>query len=342
VLELAQPNSSHIAPDVLAGVLAGVASEACSEPVEVVHRDQHSNDFAEVRFRDGRALIVKRGRFEWAGPRFETSRIASRLIRERTGVAVPVPLAVPPGVGERPIEIYWRVDLPTLQELWPRLDGPGRTEVLRSWGRLTAQLHSVRLQGFGPLSDPAVGTTSLESYLGRELKERLLPAVAWEWPVARPAVERLAELVAEVAGRAGSRSRLCHNDLHMGNVLCQLAVDGPHCVGLIDLETAIAAPPEADLAAIEVHHGPHFSQPIEGDWQRAVRDGYGEDVDPWVVNFYRALHLVNMGFYSAMIGHDWHADRVAETAIHEVDRLEATVRAGRLDDVAAPLLPLPG
>ncbi|MEX2583486.1 MAG: aminoglycoside phosphotransferase family protein [Gemmatimonadota bacterium] len=321
--DLAQPNATQMPHELLEAVLAAIPSESGLETAEVMYRDQHSNDFAEVRLCCGRALIVKRGRHDWAGSRFETSRIASRLIREATAVAVPAPLPVPAAIDERPVEAYWRLEQPTLQEVWSQLDADQRGAALRSWGELIATLHSVRMEGFGPLADEATPTTGLATFLRAELEGRLLPAVTGEWPAALPSLHRLIRAVDEVAGRAGERSRLVHNDMHMGNVLCEVSDDDDvRCVGLIDLETALAGPPEADVAIMEVQHGDLFGQPVEAPWIEGVKAGYTEALDPVVVNFYRAFHLINMGFYSALIGHDWHAQQVAAAAARETAELE--------------------
>lgn len=319
--ELAQPNASRMPRELLDNVVHHVTPDRPGRTERIVHRDQHSNDFAEIRLEDGRSLIVKRARYDWAEPRFRTSRIASRLLVENTAVEAPAPLEVPADLAEKPVEAYWRIDHPTLDELWERLDRTERLDVLRSWGELTARVHAVKLSGFGMLSDPGTNQRTIGEYLTQELHDRLLPAVWGEWPDAIPLVERLLEAVPEVEARVGGSSRLVHNDLHMGNVLCTTR-DGPvRCVGLIDLETALAAPPEADLAVVEVHHGPHLSQPIRGNWSAHFRAGYGQRVDGWVVNFYRAFHLLNMGFYSALVGHDWHAAEVGSAASSEIDRL---------------------
>jgi aminoglycoside phosphotransferase (APT) family kinase protein len=315
---LAQPNASRMPIDLLVSVLGTVEPGSESQVAEVVYRDQHSNDFAEVRLGDGRALIVKRARYDWAAPRFETSRIASRVIRERTGVSVPAPLALGGDLDTMPLEAYWRIELPTLQEVWPRLTGVQKRQALRSWGRLTSRLHHIEMLGAGPLSDAATPGRSLGHFLRADLGGRLVPAVTAEWPEARWIAEHLLGWVDEVDRRVGDRSRLIHNDLHMGNVLCRIDGDTVRCVGLIDLETAVAGPPEADLACMEVHHGPLFTQAIDGEWREQIRSGYSGALDEWLVNYYRALHLLNMGFYSAMIGHRWHAERVAEAASAEV------------------------
>jgi aminoglycoside phosphotransferase (APT) family kinase protein len=320
VTRTAQPNAQRLSRDLLRSLVGSVA-EGTWPPREIVHRDQHSNDFAEVRLTNGRSLVVKRARFEWAGSRFATSRIAAGLIRAGTDVAAPAPLPLPRDLDEQPIEVYWRIDLPTLQELWPALGRAGRREALRSWGELTARIHAVRLDGFGPLSDPSTPERSLSRYLREELEDRLLPAVSWEWSNAEPIVEGLIAEIPEIEQRVGGASRLVHNDLHMGNILCQDDEELPRCTGVVDLEAAIAAPPEADIAIMQVHHGPLFAQRLNGKWFTRVREGYSEPLDPFAIDFFRTYHLINMGFYSAIVGHKGHASRVARMAAGELEKL---------------------
>jgi aminoglycoside phosphotransferase (APT) family kinase protein len=338
--ETAQPNASQMPSSLLEAVLQSISTEPGAPPADIIHRDQHSNDFAEMRFRNGRSLIVKRGRYEWAESRFQTSRIASGLIRERTEVAVPAPLPVPADLDEKPLEAYWRIDRPTLQEIWGSLTARQRRGALISWGKMISRLHEVRLEGFGPLSDPATANRSLGGYLRQELEDRLLPAVTGEWPAGLPALQRLVRLVDEIGGVAGDRSRLVHNDMHMGNVLCEHRDGEVRCVGMIDLETAVAAPPEADLAIMQIHHGALFDQPIEGEWFADVMQGYSGALNERSVAFFRAYHLINLGFYSALIGHDWHADQVAADVMRETAALERRRfrAAGRETDARPPLV----
>ncbi len=316
--QVAQPNASSLPDQLLAELIDEIPDAGPAEAV--ARRDQHSNDFAEVRLRDGRSLIVKRARFDWAAPRFHASRIASELIAQATDIRVPRPLPVRERARNRPIEAYWRIAQPVLGEVWASLDEQQRSSALRSLGRLVARLHRIERVGFGPLAQEAVGGT-LGEHLRGELRDRLLPGVWAEWPAAVPSLELLIRHIDEVEQRAGGRARLVHNDLHLGNVLCEVGPDRVRATGLIDLETAIAAPAEADLAGLELHHGDLFDHPLPTGWLEEVYQGYGTELDRWVVRFYRALHMVNMGFYSALIGHAEHAGRVAERLAEEVAAL---------------------
>jgi aminoglycoside phosphotransferase (APT) family kinase protein len=287
-------------------VARGSGARLCS-----VSFSRHSNDLAEMRFDDGRTLVVKRGRFDWAAARFENSRAASSLVREHARLAAPEPVDVPRACDEQPLQAYWRIDLPTLSELWPELGEAERTTALESWGAMLRRLHQIRLPAWGSVrAGDAHG--SLADHLAGDVLERLLPAVYGEWPEAAWHVERLAAVVPGLTAAVGDRSPvLVHGDIHMGNILCHPDPAGPICVGLLDLETAQGGVVESDLAIAEVLHGPLFEQHLEHrGWREVVEAGYGDGTDPHLTAFFRAYHLANLGFFSALVGDREHAEDV--------------------------------
>lgn len=313
---------------VIAPVISAVAAEAPGRwPVSISTFSQDSNDRAEVRFDDGRTLVVKRARHEWARARFAASRHASRLLRQ-AGIPAPRPLALAAAEDGLPVEVYWKIELPTLAESWSA-GRAARRRLLREWGRLARRIHRVTLPGHGPLQRPHPG--GLGGYLRHDLAGRLLPAVAGTWPDALPLVEALAEAADRVARRlAGTPATLVHNDLHAGNVLC--SADGERCMGVLDLEAAFAGPAEAELAHVQVLHGPLFGKPLPAGWEDEVLRGYGRALDPVGLAFFRAYHLVNLGFHAALCGHAAHAADVLAAA-------EAAAGGLRHEAARAPAAP---
>lgn len=282
---------------------------------------QHSNDVAEIRFDHGRTLMVKRGRYDWVAGRFANARAASDVLREEAGLEAPEPLDIPPEIDERPLEVYWRIDVPTLAQLWPSLDESERAHALRTWGAMLRRVHAIRLSGWGPLSG-GQRHPSLRRYLEADVHHRLMPAVYGEWPEAGGAVEALARAIPRVVGRAAGRwPVLVHGDVHMGNILCDPEGDAPSCVGLLDLEAATTGLPESDVAIAEVLHGPFFNQALPAGWDRPVLEGYGQPLNPYVLRFFRAFHLANLGFFSALVGDAEHAVEVGRALTAEVERL---------------------
>lgn len=299
-----------------------------ARPREVVHRDKHSNDVAEVRFGGGRTLMVKRARHypETAAQRFETARCAARILRERARVVAPEHLPLPPDEDGVPVEAYWRIPLPVLAELWPEIPAHRRAGVLRSWGELVGRMHAA------PAAEAGVRRVTADR-LREDLEGRLLPAIAWPWPAALPTAERLAAAIPKLAARMDARPPvLVHGDLHMGNVLCSRDDGEARCMGVVDLEEAFVAPAEAEWATMEVLHGPLFGQPLPEGWLAEARTGYARELDPVLLPFFRAVRLLNMGFHAAVTGLTDHAEDVARAAEREADSLRRLLRK----------VPLPG
>jgi aminoglycoside phosphotransferase (APT) family kinase protein len=300
---------------------------ACTE----VRRCAGHNDVRELRVPGGRSLIVKRARHAWAAPCFRAARLAARLLRRRTGIVAPDHVPAPEVIAGRAIEAYWRLPLPTLRELWPRIPDRMRERTLRSWGELLRRVHSVKLQGHGPLEQDARTAPSLAVFLAGDIGERLAPAAAAAWPRGAALARTLAASVPDLARRVGDRPPvLVHNDLHMGNVLCAEQGRGIRCVGVLDLEWAIAGPPESDLARVQVLHGALFGQPLDGPWFEVVLAGYRDPLDAFALTFYRAYHLLNLGYHAALAGHDGHAAAVRRAVARELAGLRSLDGANAL------------
>ncbi|HEU4558331.1 MAG TPA: aminoglycoside phosphotransferase family protein [Longimicrobium sp.] len=311
-------------------VLAAAAAAAPgNRPVWVETFSQDSNDRAEARFADGRTLVVKRARHAWARERFAASRAATRLLRE-AGIPAPEPLPVPKPADALPVEAYWKIELPTLADVWA---GAGRVErgrLLRGWGALLRRIHAIRLPAHGALLAPH--RDGLADYLRSDLCDRLLPAMVHTWPQATAVVETLADAAEGVAARlVGTPVVLVHNDLHSANVLCD--AHARDCVGALDLEAAFAGPAEADIAHVEVLHGPLFGKPLPDGWSDKLHRGYGQRLDPQAIGFFRAFHLLNLGYHAAFCGHAAHAADVlaaAETEMRAFRRSRRTLRSIRI------------
>ena len=278
---------------------------------KVVYRDMHSNDVAEVHFSDERVLHVKRVRGPDAAERCATSRRASELLRERAGLVAPAHLEMEPPMDE-PVVAYWRLwerTLDAVMALWP----PERPELdtLRSLGGLIRRIQAVEFTGHGPLS---ASEATLADFLEEDVGERLRPAVYGEWPDGARPLDGLLEVVHRWVRDQPCPSVLVHNDLHVDNVLCRGHGREHRCVGVLDLEDALAGAPEADLAKIEVLHGPLFGRPWPAEWLDALLHGYDREPHAFRRGLMRVYHLLNLGFYAAHIGLAERASSVAEAA----------------------------
>ena len=329
MLPSATPRAPGLSKDhALAAALAAVhARWPDARPVGVRRCEQHTNPRLEVRYEDGRTLVVKRGEAEWVRQRFAASHAACGLLRRRTGVVAPEPIPLPDAGRHPPLEVYWKVELVTLAESWPCLDAKGRARALRDWGRLLRRVHRVRPRGNGALPHAERAPGSLQAHLAADLGERLLPAVRQTWPGGVDVVEALIDAVPAVASRAGAPV-LLHGDPHQGNVLCRMEGTRIRCSGVIDLEAAWSGPPEADVAVAELIHGPLFD-PLPDGWAAEFRRGYGGVLDAAALAFYRAVHLANLGYHAALTGLHGHAAdllQAARTAVEGLRRLLRRVR----------------
>lgn len=314
-----EPRTDRDLEELVPEILDRVAEPEATVGHEVRRRDRHSNQVLEVHLRDGRILVIKAGIGPGAMARFRTSAHAARLARDRAGLAAPRHLAVR-DLGERPVLVYWWLPGPTLEELLAGAGDAERRRLLVDWGELVARLHGIALPAYGPLPPPQVKTT-LGEFLERDLGERLAGAVAHHLPEGSPTLDRLLDAVRETEARCRGPATLVHCDLFDRNVLCRDDGGEARCVGLLDFEDAFAGPAEADLAKAEVLHGPLFGQPWDPSWLEPFLEGYGRSPEGFLVGYFRAWHLLNMGFHAALSGWQDHALQVARVAAAEVGSL---------------------
>lgn len=317
-----QPEARPLTPELLASVLASIPGTPRSLPRGAVRQhDNYSNDIAEVQLPDGRVLMVKRGRHEWAAAGFETTRVASRLLR-MAGILAPAPLPLPDRLTDLQVAAYWRIDLPTLAEVWPDLSTAQREQAIRSWGALARGVHRVELPAFGGLTASGERHDGIWEFVKSDLRLRLRPAAEACWPAGAVLMDRMLDALRRVPRLEDRLPCLVHGDLHMDNVLCELRDGKVRCVGLLDLDNCTGGAAESDLARAEVLHGPLFGRHIEERWTGWLYQGYGAGLDPRALGFFRAYHLANLGFYSALVGHDVHAADVLVALAAEVEGLE--------------------
>jgi len=297
------PEPRLLTPSLASVLTAAQPGLLTGAPHRVYHATGYCNEVLQVWLCGGDTLVVKRARHDWGAPRLRASRLAAGLLRRRTGVLAPCHLDVEEDSHGRPIEAYWRIPLPTLREVWPDLPDRARPQALRSWGALMRRVHKVKLAGTGSLESTACGPHALADFLRAELRDRLVPALARIWPAALELASRLTGHVEDVdAHCAGRPVVLLHNDFHMGNVLCERRPRSIRCVGVIDLETAWAGPPEADVAQVQVLHGGAFGTPLPDGWSAHFLEGYAAPLHPTVLSFCRALHRLNLGYFAATAG----------------------------------------
>jgi aminoglycoside phosphotransferase (APT) family kinase protein len=262
---------------------------------------------------NGRTLMVKRARSSAAAGGFAAAREASRMLRARGEVVAPEYVRARDDAWDAPVLAYWKIERPTLAEVWEELEPGPRAAAMRSWGALAARVHHVRLSGYGALVGGGRAPT-LEGDLSRALGVEMRATVAREWPGGSAALDAILTAIPALASRTTrGRAVLVHNDLHMENILCEQDRAGVRCVGVLDLEAAVSGPPEADLARPLVLYGPIFGA-LPRVLTAELLAGYGARLDPVTLDFYRALHLLNIGLHCARRGLDDFAARLAGRA----------------------------
>ncbi|HEX2167154.1 MAG TPA: aminoglycoside phosphotransferase family protein [Longimicrobiales bacterium] len=294
-----------------------------ARPARIRSHGGHSNDIHELTFSDGRVLLVKRARHDWIGDCFSAAARAARLVSDGSDIIVPHPLPLSCDPGGMPVQAYWRIELPTLAQLWPALSADARSAALRSLGALVRRLHDIQAPGWGPLyqrnpaQDPGVE-------LERDLRLRLLPAVIAHWPQGVGLLEQLIAAIPAVRPLHANRPALVHDDLHLGNVLCRIRDERVECVGLLDLDDVGGGAAESDIAVFDVLHSPLFEREIPSAVRRHLRTGYGERLDERLIEFHRCAHLANQGFSSGLLEHSEHAAAIAAELKRRLRRLEAS------------------
>lgn len=283
----------------------------------------YSNEVIHVNLDDGRSLMIKQAHYDWAGPRFRSACRASSLLRGESSVITPEHISLPEEVDNMPTLAYWYIPLPTLKDLWPDLSSKQRMNALRSLGRLLRKVHQVKVNQYGSLGDEDIHYDSVSAFMEHDLCKRLKPAIWAKWSDALPVVDHMTQMARSLP-ESEEGARLIHNDLHLDNILCEVENGEVRCVGLLDLEAAAGGRPESDLASAITLHDPLFAEENgKGDWlegfDRYLKEGYGKEPDPVLLRFFRVYHLINLGFFSALGGDDWHAERVAEAARYLLD-----------------------
>ncbi len=275
-----------------------------------------SNQVMCLLMDSGRSLIIKQAPFDWAGPRFRNARRASSLLQEKSPLVTPKHLQLPDHIGDTPMMAYWFISHPTLENVWPRLSGDQRVEALYSFGKMLRKMHEIKVDGYGTLNGDR-HYNSVSSYMEDDLRNRLRSAVWFKWPEALPIIDRLGHMASFLPEEG--KATLIHNDLHLDNILCRVKNEKAECIGLLDLEAAVGGAPESDLASATVLHDPLFAegnpkQKWVSNFDRHLLEGYGNNINHFMLKFFQTYHLLNLGYFSALNGDTQHANRVAKVA----------------------------
>lgn len=276
-----------------------------------------SNNLVRFTFEDGRKIIIKQSQYDWARPRFNSARNASKLIRRKSSVIAPKHITIPDEVVEYPTMAYWYLPYPTLKELWPQLSPSQRKQASKSLGHILRQVHQITVGEYGLLHEER-SYESASDFMFSELHDRLKPSIAAYWPEILPMVDRLITIAKNLPDNENNAA-LVHNDMHLGNIVCKIQDDKIQCIGLLDLEEATGGIWESDIAsAMTLHHPLFFSSTLQGnrleEFGQSITEGYEKEPDPKLLRFFRIYHLVNLGYFSAMNDDRHHAKRIGKKA----------------------------
>lgn len=321
--ELAHQSHSKrnsLSSEFLEWLKATVGGEREVEITDTFAPSGFSNKIVRLTFDDGQKVIIKQSQYDWATPRFHSAKRASELLRQQSLIKAPEHISIPKEVVDTPTLVYRYLPFPTLKELWPKLSFSQRKQASKNLGRMLRKMHQINVRGYG-LLDEEHSYSTVSSFMYSDLRDRLKSAIAAKWPDVLPLVNRLMDMAKNLPDK-NKEASLVHNDMHLGNILCEIEDNKIECIGLIDLEEASGGRWESDLAsAITLHHPLFFSGEKNGRWLkefgRFITEGYGQKPDQHFLRFFRAYHLINLGFFSAMNGEDEHASRVGEK-VYEV------------------------
>lgn len=202
-----------------------------------------------------------------AGPRaalpcpFERTAALLRRVAATTAVPVVSMIAADTSYRDWPWRycVYERAPGLPWGELREQLRPEEQAEARRQLGQAVAQLHSVRFEAFGELTDdaaplPATLVQSSAQHMGilaaLEARAALRIAVEALRDTFLAALERYAGWFSDV-----TEARLTHEDLHGWNVLFAQRGNRWQLTGIVDFDKAWAGHAESDLARLEFWDG---------------------------------------------------------------------------------------
>jgi hygromycin-B 4-O-kinase len=270
-------------PQIPEGILQSISEEAGIETLDKMEALEGGriNHVLAATTESGEEVVLRIPRDPRKSGRFEGEVWALERAAE-AGVPVPKVLAVKER-GEDRFLLETRVPGRTLRELLPNLEGEGKVESFKQIGEHTAQIHTVKTEGFGWLREGGKGVFGtwpefLEKSATRHmeyLREQRLITQEEEAKIKRFFSQRAPSLSKE-------ESRLVHRDIQVENIM---ADEEGNVAGVLDFETCIAGDPAYDLAYVEygIDLGIEAGVLSREEGERfldAFYDGYGENEIP--------------------------------------------------------------
>jgi fructosamine-3-kinase len=193
-----------------------------------------------------------------AGPRaalpcpFERTAALLRRVAATTAVPVVSMIAADTSYRDWPWRycVYERAPGLPWGELREQLRPEEQADARRQLGQAVAQLHSVRFEAFGELTDEAAPQAVAPYLAALEARAALRITAAPLRDTFLAALERYAGWFSDV-----TEARLTHEDLHEWNVLFAQRGNRWQLTGIVDFDKAWAGHAESDLARLEFWDG---------------------------------------------------------------------------------------
>lgn len=152
-------------------------------------------------------------------------------------------------------------------------------------GGLLSDFHQIVMDGFGYIGETGIVTRHADnrSYLMHQFERNCADYVA------RGGGEELARRIAAHAAErqelfvTQGAARLCHNDLHAGNLMAHTELGGVRITGVLDFEGALAGDPRFDIAKAMFY--------LNAEQKVAVLEGYGAVADQRMLDALALYHL---------------------------------------------------
>ncbi len=232
------------------------------------------------------------------------------LIDDRLGVAVPRILLADDSKRLLGLNFILMTKLQgsILNRLEPSLTSQQLFSAYVQIGRVLREFHRIPMNAFGYIGPDGIWTEHLtnHAYLSFQFDRKLKEFIDRGGAVSL--AERISGCVARWAHLLNECARpvLCHNDLHAGNVLVEIAEGAVQLTGVLDFEGALAGDPLMDVAKALYY--------LTDEARTALLEGYGDTGRRnWsqTLDFYHLYFVLDLWCWMAQVGNTRPLDQLA-------------------------------
>jgi hygromycin-B 7''-O-kinase len=262
----------------------------------------------EVRLADAAPIVVKHYADRWRWKQAKEVHVYSLL------AGVPGLPSVVHVDSERAVTVLTLVEGTPLSAT--PLSPAAQRDVFVQVGVLARAIHAIRMPAFGYVTSTVVDPEpDNAAYMTRQFDRKLAEFTALDGRA-----DTARRIRAHLRGRTAAfarcdDARLCHNDLHAGNVLVLPDGDRWRVTGVVDVENATAADPLMDLAKTMQYENTRRDDVLEG-----LLDGYGPLPDDAAerLQLYRLYHALELWDWFASIGNTGPLDSIEDDILRLV------------------------